>query len=509
MSIKVYDWLAHHAVVNGDKTATVDLASGRRHPYRELDRRARHLAAHLRDEWGVGRGDRVSVLAENTTDTYEVQFACAKLGAIFHPLNWRLAIPELEFIVGDAAPTAMVHDEGFAEVASKVGQATGIEHRLCYGRVEGATSYEEALEAASGDVSMPADLTHDDTWTLMYTSGTTGRPKGALITHGMTFFNGVNLGMTVALNERAVSLIVLPLFHTAGLNLYANPLFHLGGTVLVARSFDPAETLRLLTDDSWGVTHFFGVPANFLFMQQHPDFGDADLSGLIAGVGGAPTPRLVLETWLAKGVPLLQGYGMTETSPSVTATTAERALDKVGSAGQPVLHTQVRIVAEDGTDLGVDEVGELWVKGPNVTPGYWNRPEATAESITDGWLHTGDAARMDADSFVWIVDRWKDMYISGGENVYPAEVENVLFQLPEVADAAVIGLPNERWGEVGEAVLVLHQGQELAVERVIEHCRANLARFKVPASVRFVDELPRNATGKILKRVLRDEVAGG
>jgi fatty-acyl-CoA synthase len=508
MTLKVYDWLAHHAVVNGDKTAAVDLGSARRHTYRDLDARTRRLASYLRDHLGVARGDRVSVLAENTTDTYEVQFACAKLGAVFHPLNWRLAVPELEFIVGDAAPTVMVHDETFAQAAATVCAATGVAHRICYGSSEGAVGYEQALTAGDGDVTMPADLTHDDVWTLMYTSGTTGRPKGALITHGMTFFNGVNLGMTVALNERAVSLIVLPLFHTAGLNLYANPLFHLGGTVLVARSFDPGETLRLLADDSLGVTHFFGVPANYLFMQQHPDFTDARLEGLIAGVGGAPTPRAILETWMAKGVPLLQGYGMTETSPSVTATTAERALDKVGSAGQPVLHTEVRIVDEQGLDLGLDVVGELWVKGPNVTPGYWNRPDATAESITDGWLHTGDAARVDADGFVWIVDRWKDMYISGGENVYPAEVENVLFQLPQVADAAVIGLPDERWGEVGQAVLVLHPGAELAEAEVIEHCRANLARYKVPVSVRFVDELPRNATGKILKRVLRDDVAG-
>jgi fatty-acyl-CoA synthase len=508
MALKVYDWLAHHAVVNGDKTAVVDLATGRRHTYRDFDRRARQLAAHLRDDLGVGRGDRVSVLAENTTDTYEVQFACAKLGAVFHPLNWRLAVPELEFIVGDAAPSVIVHDEAFAGTAAAVAASTGVAERICYGRAEGAACYEEALAASPGEVIMPGDLTHDDVWTLMYTSGTTGRPKGALITHGMTFFNGVNLGMTVALNERAVCLVVLPLFHTAGLNLYANPLFHLGGTVLVTRSFDPGGTLALLTDDSWGITHFFGVPANYLFMQQHPDFADADLGGLIAGVGGAPTPRAVLETWLAKGVPLLQGYGMTETSPSVTATTAERALDKVGSAGQPVLHTEVRVVDEAGRDVGVDQVGELWVKGPNVTPGYWNRPDATAESITDGWLHTGDAARQDADGFVWIVDRWKDMYISGGENVYPAEVENVLFQLPQVADAAVIGVPDPRWGEVGQAVLVLHAGAELAPAAVIEHCRANLARYKVPTSVRFVAELPRNATGKVLKRVLRDEVAG-
>jgi fatty-acyl-CoA synthase len=508
MSTKVYDWLAHHAVVNGDKAAVVDLASGRRLGYRTFDERARRLAAHLRDEAGVGRGDRVSVLAENSTNTYEVQFACAKLGAVFHPLNWRLAVPELDFIVGDAAPTVIVHDEGFAATAGDVAARAGVAHRLCYGDGAGAVPYEQALDAASGDVTMPVDLTHDDTWTLMYTSGTTGRPKGALITHGMTFFNAVNLGMTVALNERAVCLVVLPLFHTAGLNLYANPLFHLGGTALVSRAFDPGETLRLLTDDSQGITHFFGVPANYLFMQQHPDFADADLAGLIAGVGGAPTPRSILEVWLAKGVPLLQGYGMTETSPAVTATTAERALDKVGSAGQPVLHTEVRIVDEEGADAGLDQVGELWVKGPNVTPGYWNRPEATAESITDGWLHTGDAARLDADGFVWIVDRWKDMYISGGENVYPAEVENVLFQLPEVADAAVIGVADARWGEVGQAVIVLHPGSELEPERVIEHCRANLARFKVPTSVRFVDELPRNATGKVLKRVLKDELGG-
>jgi fatty-acyl-CoA synthase len=244
-------------------------------------------------------------------------------------------------------------------------------------------------------------------------------------------------------------------------------------------------------------------------MMQHPKFLGADLSRLqIAGVGGAPCALAILEGWSARGVPLVQGWGMTETSPAGTMLEAADAIRKVGSAGTVLMHTAIRIVDDEGKDVAQGEVGELLTKGPNITPGYWNKPEATAQAFTDGWLHTGDAARQDEEGFVYIVDRWKDMYISGGENVYPAEVENVLFQLPQVADAAIIGVPNERWGEVGMAIIVCKPEQSLEQGDVIRHCLGRLAKFKVPQSVVFVEALPRNATGKVLKRVLRVQFVG-
>jgi fatty-acyl-CoA synthase len=276
--------------------------------------------------------------------------------------------------------------------------------------------------------------------------------------------------------------------------------------VIVPRAFEPGEALALIHDPQVGLTHFFGVPAHYQFMCQHERFTHTDLSRIkVAGVGGAPMPVPLLEIWLARGVALNQGYGMTETSPAVLVLDRRDAARKIGSAGQKVLHTEVRIVDETGLDVPVGEMGELWVRGPNITPGYWNRPDANLSSFTDGWLHTGDAARVDEEGFYYIVDRTKDMYISGGENVYPAEVESVLYQLPELAEAAIIGVADERWGEVGKAIVVLKPGCSLSAEQIIDHCRDNLARFKLPRSVQFVEALPRNATGKVHKPTLREQ----
>ncbi|MEC9345859.1 MAG: long-chain fatty acid--CoA ligase [Pseudomonadota bacterium] len=505
MSVKVYDWLAHHAGFRGDNLALVDLASGRRFTYIEANRRAGRVAAWLRHELGVGRGDRVGVLVANTTDVLEVQFACAKLGAVFLPLNWRLTVPELTFIATDAAPKVLLHGPEFAEAATAVGKAVGVAHVVGTAGDGSDSAYERGI-ASHPDPEHMVDLVHDDLWTIMYTSGTTGLPKGAMITHGMTFWNTVNLGHPHRISPDSVQLTVLPLFHTGGLNCYTNPVLHAGGTVLVMKAFDPRACLALLDDAELGITHFFGVPANYQFMAQQPEFAKTDLSRIrTAGVGGAPVPVPLLEIWNARGLGLAQGFGMTETSPTVLVLDASDAMSKPGAAGKPALHNEVKIVDEDGNSLPAGQMGELWVKGPNITPGYWNRPEATASTITDGWLHTGDAARMDEDGYYYIVDRTKDMYISGGENVYPAEVENVIYRLDAIAEAAVIGLPDEKWGEIGCAVIVLKPGAELTPDDLVSHCRANLATFKVPRRVEFIKALPRNATGKVLKRELRED----
>jgi len=500
LSVRYYDWIAHFGRRTPDKMAVVDLASERRFSYAQFDARISRLAAHLRDRLKVARGDRVAVLAMNTSDTLEVQFACGRIGAVFLPLNTRLTVPELQYIVGDATPSLMIHDAELADVALAVAKLCKIPSALVLGP-DG--SYEAAI-AASKPLDKAEVVTLDDISTIMYTSGTTGQPKGAIITHGMTFWNCVNLGGPAYVSPSTVLLTVLPLFHTGGLNCYTNPVLHAGGTVLIMRAFDPALALAVISDPTYRINQFFGVPSIYQFMAQHPSFATSDFSRLvIGGVGGAPMPVPLLKVWEERGVALQQGYGMTETSPAVLMLDREDARRKAGSSGKPVLHTEVRIVRPDGIDAAVGELGELWVKGPNITPGYWNRPDANASSFTDGWLHTGDAARIDEEGFYYIVDRWKDMYISGGENVYPAEVENVLHQLDAIAEAAVIGIASEQWGETGMAIIAVKPGHSITETEIHAHCQANLARFKRPHSIKFVDALPRNATGKIHKPTLR------
>ena len=497
-----YDWIAHHAYRRPMQLAIDDLQTARKFTYAEVDRRTAQLAAALA-QLGIAKGDRVALLAPNCAEYFELQFACGRLGAIMLPLNWRLTVPELEYILGDSSPKLLVHDKSFTQ------QARALAKNLLEIDYENSGSdYERALAAATTQPA-PIEVTHDDIAMVMYTSGTTGHPKGAIITHGMVFWNCVNLGIPALITPKTVQLVVLPLFHTGGLNCYANPVLHAGGTILIMRTFEPGLALDYISDPSLGITHFFGVPAPYQFMMQHPKFQSADLSRLqIAGVGGAPCALAILEGWSARGVPLVQGWGMTETSPAGTMLDAADAIRKVGSAGKAMMHTAIRIVDDAGKDVEQGGIGELLIKGPNITPGYWNKPEATAAAFTDGWLHTGDAARLDDEGFVYIVDRWKDMYISGGENVYPAEVENVLFQLPQVADAAIIGVPNERWGEVGMAIIVRKADQALEEGDVIRHCLGRLAKYKVPQAVTFVDVLPRNATGKVLKRELRVQFVG-
>ncbi len=512
------DWLAFHADRTPDKLAAIDQATGRRFTYAELNERTTRLATFLREAWDVQTGDRVAILAKNCVEFFEFQFACAKLGAMMLPLNWRLAVPELLFILNDAEAKGIVYDAAFAEhiPALRDGSTAKLLLRLDFGAppVDDSLAYEDALARYAPNVVMSPAISHNTPMTIMYTAGTTGLPKGVLITHGMTFWNMVNITTPTGLSYNTVHYAVLPLFHTGGLNLYANPVFHHGGTNIIAREYDPGLTLKTLTDPELGVTHFFGVPAIYLFLSQHPDFEKADLSHIQSwGCGGAPMPAALLKTYADKGYIVQLGFGMTETSPTVFLIDRRRALVKPTSVGRPLLHTRVRVVDENRQDVPIGAIGEVIVGGENITPGYWRRDEANAKTFfTDEygvrWVHSGDAGIMDDDGCIYIVDRYKDMYISGGENVYPAEVEQVLFNIEGVADVAVIGVPHERWGETGMAIVVKKPNAELTAEQVIAHARQHLAKFKVPSHVVFVESLPRNAAGKVLKRTLREQYSG-
>jgi fatty-acyl-CoA synthase len=491
--VPAYDWTAYHADLSPDAVALIDDARDLTLTYADLDDQARRLAVWLMEQ-GVGEGDRVAFLSENTTDVFEALFACAKLGAILVPLNWRLAVPELQFIVGDCGPKVLIAEDGFAEAVGQLGVAV----TLTLG-----ADYAAAKASADPSLAPKVTATHDDPWLIMYTSGTTGHPKGAIETHGMVFWNAINIGHAVDLTTKSTNLNVLPTFHTGGLNLYTTPCLHLGARSVNLRAFDPDVVLQWLS--SGEITHFFAVPAVYQFLAEHEDWATADLSAVTSwACGGSPMPVALLERYAERGIVIRQGMGLTETSPTLFLTDEAHAMSKAGSVGKPSLHTEIRIVDDDGADVGVDEVGELWARGPNVTPGYWERPEANESSFTDGWLHTGDAARIDEDGYVYIVDRWKDMYISGGENVYPAEVEQVLFHHDNVLDVAVIGVSDDKWGESGMAVVVPRDADAFDADDLIAFCDGKLARYKIPKAAVTTDELPRNAAGKVLKRELRE-----
>ena len=507
MSVNHYDWSAYNSYVRPNKIAIRDLTSNKSLTYKELDDRASRLASWLQSK-NIKKGDRVAILSQNCPEFFELEFACAKVGAIELPLNWRLTKPELEYILNDSSPVVLIYDSLFADISNELITDCSISDSLCLDHDDPDCEYESSL--MSHDTSYEGVKTdHDDLIMIMYTSGTTGHPKGAMINHRMQLYNCINLASPAFVNSEAVQLVVLPLFHTGGMNCYANPVLHAGGELILIREFDPGLALSILGNQEYKVTHFFAVPAPYQFMMNHPNFEDTDLSSIkAAGIGGAPCAEAILKTWSNRGVSMIQGWGMTETSPGGIGLDADDAERKLGSAGKPLLHTEVKIIGDNGEDLPWGGVGELLIRGPNVTPGYWNNPKATEDSFVDDWLKTGDAARFDDEGFVYIVDRWKDMYISGGENVYPAEVENVLYQLPQVAEAAIIGVPDERWGETGVAFISLKSDETIEEKDLISHCIENLAKFKVPSKVEFIDALPRNATGKVLKRTLRDDYVG-
>jgi fatty-acyl-CoA synthase len=491
----VYDWLAYYAEFDPGRLAAVDLATRRRLSYGAFNERTTRLATGLASAFGVRHGDRVAFLAQNSTDHFEAQFACWKLGAIFVPLNWRLAPAELAAVLANAEPACIVCDAEFAAALATLPWPVL--------RRDAAGDYE-ALIAAHEPLAQMRDVDSDTINLLLYTSGTTGRPKGVIYTHRMTQNIVLHAALHARLRANARTLTYAPLFHSAGLNALTTPSFHYGGSVFVMRQWDTREAFRLLTDPGVGITHTVGVPTTYSLLAQLPEFGTASFPTLeVAGVGAAPVPRALLEAWDRKNVRLSQSYGMTEAF-SVSFCPPERAHEKLGSAGHALMHVGLRIGDAAGRELPRGTRGEILVRGPGVTPGYWRDDEATAAALTaDGWLRSGDAGLMTEDGTLYVVDRLKDMYISGGENVYPAEVEDVIDSFEEVSLSAVIGIPDPRWGEVGCAFVQLRPGRTLTEAAVLERCRERLAHFKAPRSVRFVDVLPMSPQGKVLKHELR------
>jgi fatty-acyl-CoA synthase len=501
----VIDWVAHHARTTPRKTATIDLASGRRHSYAQMHERVARVAGFLRAA-GIGQGDRVGLVALNSTDILDIIFATWRIGAVHLALNFRLTAAELQFIVGDAAPKVIFVDQAFAALRGALEPQNPDLHWVELDGVGGETEFESAIAAAEPVYSMAEQQAADQAM-LMYSSGTTGRPKGVVITHSMVMAAVINEAVNFEADRNTVSYAVMPLFHIGAMMGFSVPAMLFGATAVVERMFEPGAMIRALASEELGVTHFLALPAIYNAMKMHPDCADADFSGIVIAAGGAePMPEPVLRWWYEHGVPIVEVYGMTETTGLACCLLREDVPDRIGSAGKAALFTEIRIMKSETEEAAPGEQGEIWMRGANVTTEYWRRPEANAEAFVDGWLRSGDIGRMDEEGYITIEDRIKDMYISGGENVYPAEIESVLYLLPEVAEAAVIGIPDPKWGETGCAVVVLKPGASLDLKAMQHHCEGHLARYKHPSRLVIRDELPRNATGKILKYVLRDEL---
>jgi fatty-acyl-CoA synthase len=470
----------------------------------QLEDRVAHLAGGLAERFGVAKGDRVVMLADNDTRIFELQFACMRLGAIFVPLNWRLALPELVYQCGDSDARLVVHDATWADPARAMAADADVKQLLTWGTNDSPVDFDALIDQSgpwrAGRHNLFSDPTH-----ILYTSGTTGRPKGAFTTFGTMAWHTLNILHVNLLGGPSCKLFnPLPLFHAGGLTTLAAPMHATGGCVTVARRFDPEQVLSFIGRPDSGVTHNGGVPTMYQMLVDSPSFANADFSGMrhTQIAGSSPSEDLVAAL-AERGIILQEQYGGTELGPNIASVPREAAGAKPGSCGFPVPYTQVRLVAPDGNDVAQGEVGEVWIAGPSVSPGYWRLDVETDGHHVDGWLMTGDAARQDEDGFLYIAGRYKDMYKSGGENVFAAEVEMVLIDHPDVFEAAVIGVPDARWDEVGRAYLVTRGGRQITTEELVAHCRGRLARYKIPKSAVIIETLPRNATGKVIKAELR------
>lgn len=489
MSVDLVDITAKRAALTPERTAFIDALSGRSLTYAQLDDRASRAAAVLASR-GVARGERVAILCRNRIEFFEILFACAKLGAILVPLSWRAPVPELLPLIADCAPKLLVFGRDDADTA----RALDVE----------LLSLDDEYEALIADaVPLRTDTRWrgEDVWSLVYTSGTTGAPKAVIKTFQMAMINAFHATQAFGIREGDCTLNFLPLFHTAGIHLLTMPVLMAGGAVYVLPGFDADRAMALMPK----LDLFFGVPAVYQQLAHHPEFESADLSHVRSwGCGGAPLSDVLVERFAGKGALVCNGYGMTETGPTAFVARPSDALSKIGSVGKPQLLLDVRIVDANGDDVAEGETGEIWMRGPGLTPGYWQKPAETAKAFTeDGWLKSGDLGRRDAQGCYYVAGRIKEMFISGGSNVYPAEVENALARHPAVLEAAIIGVPDEKWGEAGHAfVLLKPEAAPISETELIQFCRANLAGYKIPRNVTFVAEFPRTAAGKIKKHLL-------
>lgn len=500
------DLLSKRAELTPKREALLELATGIHYTYAELNQRANRLANVLRGQFGIVKGDRVSVLAHNSVAYLDLLYGVAKIGAILAPLNWRLVSRELAYILGDCQPKVVIVGLEFAEVALELRREVAVPHWVSLEgtELEGAVPYERMLAKASDTEPTRPRLDAEDPYCILYTSGTTGPPKGAVIPHRQVLWNCINTVASWGLSERDVSPVFTPLFHAGGLFAFLTPLFYLGGRLVLARSFDAEGSLRAIEQER--CTVILGVPTLFQMWLNTKVFPKADFRHVRWFIsGGAPCPGTLMQTWRdAKHIVFRQGYGLTEVGPNCFSMSDEDSVPKSGSVGKPIFHSAMQILDTEGGQVPTGAVGELAIKGPHVCSGYWQNPQASAQALRDGWFHTGDIVRADEDGFFYIVGRYKDMIISGGENIYAAEVEAVFLEHPTVAEAALISEPHDKFGEVGVMVIVPRSGPSPTQAELLEFCQRRLARYKVPKRIVVTDALPYSPYGKVQKSVLQE-----
>lgn len=503
----VGDILGRRALYTPDDLAVVDAGKDphRSFTYREMNSRANRLANWLRDGAGIKKGDRVAILAHDGVEHLDLFFACGKLGAIHVPLNWRLHWRETLDLIHDTTPTVLVFSDEFRGAAQHIANSADCVQHVLHIDGEGLRNsryFEKILMDSTLRPVTTESVTEEDIACLIFTGGTTGLPKGAQISHRMIAWNTLNT-IVHDLKHGDVTVNTFPLFHTGGLLVYTTPLLILGGTVVLMRRFEAEKVLNLMQE--YAATVYAGVPTMYQMMMNAPNWDEADLSNLrFCTSGGAPLPvKLVKEFGAQKGIQFKQGFGMSEFGPGVFALAPEDAVRKAGSIGRPNFFVDARIVDENNQELPPNTIGELVLRGPSLSSGYFNKPEESAKAVDDeGWFHTGDLAVCDEENYYMIVDRKKEVFISGGENIYPAEIEKVLYKHPDIELCAVVGIPDDKWGEVGKAFVVLKPHALLIEADLLKFLQHHLAGYKVPQHIEFVDSLPISGAGKILKREL-------
>lgn len=487
--INTYDWFSKWAEYSPEKTAIKIGETGEAFTYRQLNEAANVLATWLKDTYAIDRGDRLGIICDNSIYQVMLFAAALKTGFVLVPLNFRLAPEELDYMLDDSGCKLLFYRDTVVEKEKLqfAGERIPID------------DLAKCFEQRSAPVQEKLD--NDDPVFILYTSGTTGFPKGAVYTHKMMFWNSINTALSLSLANNTTTLNCMPLFHTGGWNVFLTPVLHHGGTLLLFNKFDPSAVMDCIEEERLDL--FMAVPTMLKMMVDQEDFNSRDLSSLkYLIVGGESMPVPLIETFHRKGIPVRQGYGLTEAGPNLTSLHQDDANRKEGSIGKPNFYVDIRVVDDEGKDVPQGERGELLIGGPMVSPGYWNNPEATEKARFGAWMRTGDVAIRDKEGFIYIVDRKKNMYISGGENVYPVEVERVLLTHSEIKEVVVIGVPDEKWGESGVAFVV--SDKTLSTEEVRSYCSDKLAKFKIPAKVVHCQTLPKNDTGKLNRKALKE-----